>query len=712
MSWNGVRNAIERDGQLPSGRGGSKRPFAVKVWHCRGASAIHNSPRRPLRIEQLEQRALLDATAVFDHIVYDPIQVGGSGVTPAYTSPPSSAFSPSQIQTAYGISAIRLGAVAGTGSGQTIAIVDAYNDPNIISDTATFNTQFGLQKFNVSGGPTLTVRNQSGHSGPLPGTDPNGPASRTGKSTWEEEESLDVEWAHAVAPQANIILFEANSPYMSDLMTAVLKAASSGVSVVSMSFGTDEFSGETSYDSDFVAQGVTFVASTGDGGSPGEYPAYSPDVVAVGGTSLSLNSDNTYKSETAWSDSGGGKSTQESEPSYQQPVQTTGMRQTPDVSFDADPYTGVAIYDSYDYSSSPWLQIGGTSLSAPCWAGLVAIANQLRVADKLTALNTSGPTQAQATLYSIDAADFHDVTSGSNGGYSAGPGYDLVTGLGTPLANKLVPDLALYPGGSVTNPATTVSLTASTNATQYTQPITFDATVDKIDPGVAPPTGTVTFMDGSTAMGAATLSRGMALFTYSTLALGSHTITAVYGGDATFTAASSATVAEAVAQLATTTSVGDSAGSITYGGQETLTATVTAVAPGYSITPSGGTVTFTSGSTTLGSASLVAGTATLATTSLPAGTDQVTASYNGAGSNFASSATSGPVAVKVTPAPLTVTPANQTKTYGSPFTAFSGTITGIQNGDNLTASYSSSGAAATASVSGSPYTITFSIRAG
>ncbi len=585
------------------GRLRSTQPAVLRRRHGR---------RRSLRIEPLEQRALLDAAALFDHVVYDPIQVGGSGVIPASTSPPSSALVPYQIQTAYGIGAISLGGVAGTGSGQTIAIVDAYNDPNIVSDAAAFDAtaQISLQPFNVSGGPTLTVLSEHGqpvstsrHNPNYVPTDPNGPASSTGKSTWEEEESLDVEWAHAVAPQANVILFEAASDSWSDIMTAVQTAAGySGLSVVSMSWGAPEsdISGESSYDSYFTHQGVTFVASTGDSGAPGEYPAYSPNVVAVGGTSLKLNSDNTYKSESAWSGSGGGKSTQEGEPIWQQSVQTSGVRETPDVAFDADPNTGVAIYDSYDYSGSPWLQIGGTSLAAPCWAGLIAIADQLRAAQSLGTLG--GASQTLPTLYSIGAADFHDVTSGSNG-YSAGPGYDLVTGLGTPVANKLVLDLA--------------------------------------------------------------------------------------------------------APAATRTTVGAAPSSSVYGQSVTLTATV-AAAPGYA-TPTGGTVTFSSGGTTLGSAALVSGTATLATTLLPAGSDPLSTSYNGGGSGFAGSVTSGAVSASVSPAPLTVTPAAQTKTYGGTFTAFTGTITGIQNGDNLSATYSSSGAAATAGVSGSPYTITAAI---
>ena len=142
---------------------------------------VRGEGRRLLRIEQLEQRALLSATAVCNPIIYIPIQAGGSGITPDATSPPSGAFTPSQIQTAYGISSINIGGVAGTGAGQTIAIIDAYNDPNIISDAATFNTQFGLQQFNVSGGPTLTVLNETGGTS-LPGN------AAKGSTSWSVEE--------------------------------------------------------------------------------------------------------------------------------------------------------------------------------------------------------------------------------------------------------------------------------------------------------------------------------------------------------------------------------------------------------------------------------------------------------------------------------------------------------------------------------------------
>ncbi len=374
--------------------------------------------------------------------------------------PLSSSYSPQQIRLAYGIDQIAFGSITGDGAGQTIAIVDAYDDPRLldssngnfaISDLARFD-----QEFDLPDPPSFTKLNQYGadiggsNVGAVPGTDPAGAGNPSGN--WEAEEALDVEWAHAIAPDANIILVECNSADSQDLYTGVAMAADlPGVSVVSMSWGSAESSLGSSSElaSDNVLttpsghQGVTFVAATGDSGSPGGYPADSPNVVAVGGTSLTLNWFNTYASETAWSGSGGGTSQYETEPAYQEGVQSTGMRTIPDVSFDADPNTGVAVYDSYNNgSTTPWSQIGGTSLAAPCWAGLIAVADQGRVAEGGTTLD--GTSQTLPALYALPAADFHDITSGSNGGFSAGAGYDEVTGLGSPVANFLVPDLAGY----------------------------------------------------------------------------------------------------------------------------------------------------------------------------------------------------------------------------------------------------------------------------
>lgn len=377
------------------------------------------------------------------------LNAASHGTKPSATAGVSP-IDPAQLQAAYGVNQISFNGTAGTGAGQTIAIVDAYNDPDIIANANTFSTQFGLPQFNGTNEPTLKVLNENGGTSlsSVPNASPGG---------WDVEESLDVEWAHAIAPNANIILFEANSPSYSDLLQAVKSAAStSGVSVVSMSWSGSEFSGETAYDSDFKTSGVTFLAATGDSGTPSGYPAFSPDVVAVGGTSLDINSSGTYLAESAWDDQygagGGGISTVESQPSYQVgEVNGTSstQRTVPDVSMDADPATGVYVLDT-DYTSG-YLEVGGTSLATPTWAGLIAIANQGRALDGETSL--TGYSQTLPALYSLPSSDFHDITSGSNGTYAATTGYDLATGIGTPAANLLVPALAAYGSSTPTAPS-------------------------------------------------------------------------------------------------------------------------------------------------------------------------------------------------------------------------------------------------------------------
>jgi subtilase family serine protease len=384
------------------------------------------------QLESLEDRTV-PSTATTDFVLLHDAVLHNSAVHGAASTAATVPYSPQEIAAAYGINSITFsGGVAGNGAGQTIAIVDAYNDPNALSDLETYDAHFGL-----ANPPSFTRINQSGQTTNLPGTDPTG--------GWEVEESLDIEMAHALAPDANIVLVEATSASTTNLFAAVQTAAKiSGVSVVSMSWGMQGgFSGETSYDSLFNVTGVTFVASTGDNGSPGSYPAESPYVVAVGGTTLSMTNSTTYGSEVAWSDSGGGVSSYETRPAFQNGVSSVvgNSRGTPDVSFDANPNTGVYVYDSFDESATggPWLGVGGTSAGAPSWAALIAIADQGRVSAGLAKLSS---TQTLTALYSLPSSDFHDITSGSNGGYKAGVGYDLVTGLGTPVANLLVPALA------------------------------------------------------------------------------------------------------------------------------------------------------------------------------------------------------------------------------------------------------------------------------
>src|SRR6266852_3529010 len=351
---------------------------------------------------------------------------------------PSSAtvvgLTPSQIRHAYGFDLLSCSSSNTCGSGQTVAIVDAFNDPNIQSDLNTFDGQFAL--------PTCTTSN-----GCFTIATPQG-APRTDRG-WALEISLDVEWAHAIAPGANILLVEAVTNSFANLVGAV-DYASAHANQVSMSWGGGEFSSEASNDFHFQVSGVTFFASSGDSGHGLIYPSASSFVVSVGGTTLTLGSGGNVVSETAWSGSGGGISAFENEPAYQTnyPIPNTGgLRGNPDVSYDADPASGVAVFDSLgDQGFKNWIQVGGTSAGSPQWAALNAIANAGR-ASPLSSTSTTTPTNV--AIYNIAktaySTNFRDITSGTNGSCgslcTAGTNYDFVTGLGSPLANAIVPSL-------------------------------------------------------------------------------------------------------------------------------------------------------------------------------------------------------------------------------------------------------------------------------
>jgi uncharacterized delta-60 repeat protein len=482
------------------------------------------------------------------------------------TSEMGLALTPAQIRTAYGLNLVPL-----DGAGQTIAIVDAYDDPTIASDLDTFDRQFGTTLSGLSlysqYGPAskfLSVLNQNGLQSPLPGPDPD-----KSPSDWEGEEALDVEWAHAFAPAAKIDLIEcasgqADQQGLADLMAGARVAGSlPGVSVVSMSWGFLE--GNTApfqvtsaeegiLDASLITPGVTYLAATGDNGSLAKgYPAFSPNVLAVGGTTLLLNGDGSYNSEVGWGynvpgvgwiGSGGGASQFESQPPYQASIVPPAMsnhqgvadRTIPDVSMIGG--TTVAVIDSYipsptyAYPANPgWLATTGTSLSTPCWAGLIALADEGRANAKKPILASSGPAyQTQTALYDLPSGDFNDITTGNNG-YQAGPGYDLVTGLGTPVASRLVAGLISYG-------ATSIALSSSANPSVSGQLLNFTATVSASAPGALTPTGTVRFYDGALFIGSGTLSKvnGVDQATFSTagLSVATHSITAVYGGDQNF----------------------------------------------------------------------------------------------------------------------------------------------------------------------------------
>jgi subtilisin-like proprotein convertase family protein len=388
------------------------------------------------RVAAADQDPLAATIGALTARPYVQAQTAAGDPDPLANSSPNG-LSPGQVRHAYGIDQITFsGAIVGDGAGQTIGIVDAYDTPAALADLQAFDAAFGL-----ADPPNFTRVAQDGST--------SFPATNSG---WALETALDVEWAHALAPKAKLLLIEATTNSFSNLLTAVDYARNfAGVSVVSMSWGGGEFAGENSFDSHFTTppghSGVTFLASTGDNGTPGGYPAYSPNVVAVGGTTLNVDDQvplPDYVDETGWTGSGGGVSVYESQPGYQQQVVpetlTTNRRAIPDVSFDADPASGVAVYSSLaGGAATPWLTVGGTSFSAPAWGALIAIANQGRVLGGMPVLESA--TSTLPLLYGLPEYDFHDVTIGSNG-LSTAPLYDLVTGRGSPGANGVVAALA------------------------------------------------------------------------------------------------------------------------------------------------------------------------------------------------------------------------------------------------------------------------------
>ncbi len=345
----------------------------------------------------------------------------------APSGPPTSAFTPAQVRHAYGFDQ-----VTNQGAGQTIGIVDAYDDPNAESDLGVFSAQFGLPACTSSNGCFRKVYS----NGKKPVANAN----------WAVEIALDVEWAHAIAPKATILLIETPTNSLNDLVNGAVVAVKNGASTVSMSWTAAEFSSETSMDKNFVSNGVTYLAASGDAGTGAAYPAASPDVIGVGGTSLYLNAGGNYQSETAWSGSGGGLSSYEREPSFQSQFgianDSHGYRGAPDVSYNGNPGTGYAVYDSIGISGySGWFQVGGTSAGTPQWAALIAITNSMRVAARKSNLSSTN-----TVLYSLAKtamnSDFRAVTQGTNGTCgtmcTASAGYDYVTGLGTPQASALI----------------------------------------------------------------------------------------------------------------------------------------------------------------------------------------------------------------------------------------------------------------------------------
>jgi hypothetical protein len=353
----------------------------------------------------------------------------GQAIRPAKQDGPElmagpTGLGPTQIQSAYKLAGLNA-------SGRTVAIVDAFNDPKAASDLATFRSAYGLPACTTANGCFKQV-NQNGATSPLP----------SGDYGWAEEESLDVDAVSSACPTCHILLVEASSASTSALSKAENSAAkTAGVAAISNSYGGSEASSETTTDSSYNHPGLAITVSSGDDGFGVEYPAASQFVTAVGGTTLTQASNARGWTESAWSGAGSGCSSFEAKPSWQHDT-GCAKRTVADVSADADPNSGLGVYDTYNNCGSSsrcdilieegvaegldgWAQVGGTSLSSPLIASVYTLAGN-------TAAITYG-----SFPYSHTTSLF-DVTSGSNGSCSpsylctAGTGYDGPTGLGTP----------------------------------------------------------------------------------------------------------------------------------------------------------------------------------------------------------------------------------------------------------------------------------------
>lgn len=327
--------------------------------------------------------------------------------------------------------------IAGQGAGTTIAIVDAYDAPFAEIDLNSFSRAYGLPLCTTGNGCFLKV-DQRGGTG-YPPYDPG----------WSQEISLDIQWAHALAPLATILLVEADSNYYSDLFTAVAYAATQAP-VVSMSWSGGEYPTQSAdWDSKLSQPYVTYLASTGDLGSMIGYPSTSAKVIAVGGTTVAFDSTKPYypvlfpASEKGWSGSGGGCSAYTPSLDFQRPFvpRICTKRAVPDVSMDADPNSGVVVF-----WFNQWYIAGGTSLACPMTAAVVGIANGLRAsAGKLPLSNTLERLYDRAAY----PAYYRDITTGTAGLWpylwNASAGFDFVTGAGTPKADALVPYLVSLP---------------------------------------------------------------------------------------------------------------------------------------------------------------------------------------------------------------------------------------------------------------------------
>jgi len=311
------------------------------------------------------------------------------------------------------------------GNNQKIAIIVAYGSDTISEDLSVFNKKFNLQETN------LQIVYPQGKSGELELED----------MLWVKETTLDVQWAHALAPKAQILLVIAKTSSKNDLLNAIEYATKNSADIISISWRFNEFKNQYLYNQYFDNENIIYVAASGDNGAAVSWPSVHPNVLSVGGTTLSLNQEGKIiGEETAWYNSGGGISKYFDKPNYQNELTGKDIqyRSVPDVSFLGDMSKGVSIYCSNPLiKDNGWLTLAGTSLGAPCWAAFMAIANEasgMRIKNIHEELYNIAKNDKQHT-------NFNDIVKGDNGVLNAKDGYDCVTGLGTPHFDILLKSL-------------------------------------------------------------------------------------------------------------------------------------------------------------------------------------------------------------------------------------------------------------------------------
>lgn len=449
MTAQGVRVSQEPDATAPS----ADEPYRQQV--PADAQGVDTARLTPEKLAQYRQAAAHRQTAL-----------GASqspSVRPAATSAVT-VYTPSQIRAAYQMTAVpsmiptSLAARAALGAGQTVYVIGAFHNPNAAADLATFSKTFGLPSCKTLAlAATTPVKLPSigladSCSFGMVYTNTSGATVTKAPAydaTWALETAMDVQWVHAMAPLARIILIEAPDASVSTLSNAIVAANNMGAGAVNMSFGAPEGSWTSSYDFPFQKVGMSYFAATGDAGAQVNWPSVSSKVVAVGGTTLNYSS--TSRSETAWSYAGGGTSTTTAAPTYQSGLPSPSTyRKVADVAMNADPYTGQYVALTQPGMATAWYAAGGTSLSAPQWAGIAAVVNAQRAFQGRLPMASLQQSLYKAiwTVPTVYSTNLFDVTVGANGTCTscvATPSYDTVTGLGTPKGSALISTLSNLP---------------------------------------------------------------------------------------------------------------------------------------------------------------------------------------------------------------------------------------------------------------------------